>query len=560
MSSPPPDLPERKPPAPSEPLTPKPDDAAGLKHFIKNARQEANRGGDVNVAQVGEGAQVEQIAVGRNILQAKINIGALVVPVRFLLALLAVVFVLAFAAWFYFVPARMPADTTNIAVATFGQKDAQGNIQSSAQGAELSRWLFGKLQDEKTGLPEGTTLTVWNDSMTFLEKRVPIGNVRTEQEAEALARSIGADMVIYGNLDVGQSPAAFTPQFFILQEKREADELSGSQPLGPQLFIGKPINELKPYLDDQLQPRARALLWFAQGIGQDLLGNYHKAYQIFCQADRALAGWDDSQGRAILDYFLGREALFSGQNDDAARKTLTLPADQWGKCKPFNAAADATDTAQEWFEQSAQLDPTYARAYFGIGQAHVQRANRLVRTVPQDQATRQTMLAQVAQTLNTTRAELDQALGAFQKALTLLPPQGAPSLVDVKTRAAMGSAYILYGQTYILQDQYANATKAFAQAVDVLTPLIPQVDASQARLLVQLNLNLGIAQRLRGHAFEAMNDPANAKRAYGAALPPLETCLALGANEKTDRFVQDTLLPNCAQQRAEIQQAMQKLP
>lgn len=549
--------PEPKPTQPPDDSTRKPALSLRFRRWLPRFQNAPRSGGGGVVISGNANVHVEGDLFGGDKI---INVGKVVVPVRFLLALLGVILLVAVAAWFYFVPAKMPPDTTNIAVATFGQKDAQGNFQSSEQGQELSRWLYGKLQEEKAGLPEGTTLRVWNDGMTFLEKRVPIGRIDTEAQAAKLAGDIGADMVVYGNLDVGQNPAEFTPQFYILQEKREADELSGSQPLGPQLFLGKPIGELKPYLDDQLKPRARALLWFAQGIGQDLLGNYHKAYQIFCQAQQAMAGWDDTQGRAVLAYFLGREALFSGQNDDAARKTLNLPADQWGSCKPFNSAVEATDAAGQWFEQSQQLDNTYARAYFGIGQVHVQRANRIVGTIPPDQAGRAQKGEFVADALQRTRAELDTALTAFQKALSLLPPQGAQSLIDVKTRGAMGNVYILYGQSYILQDNYPDALKSFDSAVEVIGPLIRQIDSSQARLLIQLHLVLATAQRLRGHSFQAQRDSANAQTAYRAALSEFEQCTNLAANEKTDKFVQDTLLPNCTRQRAEIQQALQNLP
>ena len=113
MSELPPDLPERKTSTPQENQNlqdpnPNAENPSEFKRFIKHARQEAKRGGDVNVAHVGQAAQVDQLAVGRNILQAKINIGTLVIPVRFLLVLLVVALVVVVAVWWIATPGQMP--------------------------------------------------------------------------------------------------------------------------------------------------------------------------------------------------------------------------------------------------------------------------------------------------------------------------------------------------------------------------------------------------------------------------------------------------------------------
>lgn len=542
-----------RPPEHSESETPQPSTLEQLKNFARDAASAAAREPDVNTVEIGAGARVEQIAVGRNILQAKINIGALVVPVRFLLALVGVALVVAAAAWFYFVPAQMPLDTTNIAVANFGQVDAQGNAQDNARARELSAWLYGKLQSEKSGLPDGTKLTVWNDAMTFLEKRAPLGRVDNEAQAMELANRVGADMVIYGNLDVNQDPAQFVPQFYVRQAGREADELTGTQPLGKKLIIDKSVPELKDYLDLNLKPRADAVLWFARGIGLDALGEYGRAYQLFCNADMTLTNWDATQGREILYYFMGREALFAGRTDARARATETLgPA--WGTCTPFHNAAEATDAAQQWFEKSKSINDNYARAYFGIGQAHAQRANAIVRDRARDMPG-----------LETARTELGQAIENFQAALDRLPQDDSDSLVDLKTRAAMGAAYILSGQTYVLANQAdaANhplepALSELERAETILEPLTRAIPADQTRFRAQVYLTLGVARRLRGHTFQVLNDAVSAKDAYTHAADDFAQCLEIGKREPNDDFLQNDVLPNCTREQNEVTQALSK--
>lgn len=521
-----------------------------------------DRVSDVNVAQVGAGAQVDQLAVGRNILQAKINIGALVVPVRFLLALLAVALVLAVAAWFYFVPAQMPPNTTNVAVATFGQVDANGRVQDSARAEELSAWLYGKLQAEKPSLPDGTLLTVWNDRMSFLDKRVPLGRIDTEAQAAELADRIKADMVIYGNLNVGQEPATFVPQFYVRQEKREADELTGSQQLGKILNIDKTVSDLKDYLDQNLQPRAQAVLWFARGIGLDALGEYGKAYQLFCRADQSLTNWDAKQGREILYYFMGREALFAGRSDEIARATKDLPRGEWGNCAPFDNAAGATNAALQWFEKSKALNPDYARAYFGLGQAHAQRANNIVRAKNQENSS----AAQYKERLGTARNELASAIENYQAALARLPQGDARSLMNLKTRAALGSAYILVGQTYLLANEAERDVNLVKMAVPdllraeaELDPLTRAIPFDQTRFLAQTFLTLGVARQVHGQTAEILEDFAAAKTTYTAATRDFAQCLEIGKREPNDEYLAGTVMPLCARALGEVNQALGKI-
>ncbi len=537
------------PPESPEPTSPPPNAARKLRQFIRNARADAKRGGDVNVAQVGEGAQIDQIAVGRNILQAKINIGTFVLPVRFLLALLGVALLVAVGAWFYFVPATMPPNTTNVAVANFGQTGADGRAENSARAEELSAYLFGKLRTAQPSLPDGTTLTVWNDRMSFLEKRAPLGRIDTEAQAIDLANRIGADMVIFGNLDAGQDPAQFVPQFYVRQEKREADELTGAQQLGKKLNIDKSVGELKDYLDQNLQPRAQAVLWFARGIGLDALGEYAKSYQVFCRADVALTDWDADQGREILYYFLGREALFAARTDEIARATQNLPRAEWGNCAPFNSAAEATDAAQKWFEKSITTNSQYARAYYGVGQAHAQRANAILRVRDQPPAA-----------LETARVELASALENYKAALERLPQGDTRSLVDLKTRAAIGSAHILLGQTFALSNQTNAAIQEYAEAEAALEGLARAIPSDQTRFLAQTFYTLGVARRLRAHQFDILLDPAMAKVAYTAAVNDFAQCLTIGKREPNDEFLRDDLLVKCADVKMQVEQALASLP
>jgi hypothetical protein len=73
-----------------------------LQRFL--ARHERQASGDIIAVNIGEGAQ--NVAVGRFVWQNNVRIGALVVPVRFILVLLAVAAAVAAGVWWAVVPAR----------------------------------------------------------------------------------------------------------------------------------------------------------------------------------------------------------------------------------------------------------------------------------------------------------------------------------------------------------------------------------------------------------------------------------------------------------------------
>ena len=197
--------------------SPPPDDAAPPKPPTQNTPAGGKSTGDINRVNIGEGATVDQLAVGRNIFQSKINIGSLVIPVRFLFVLLVVAAVLAVAVWWIRTDPQMAGgkSASNVAIVQFGQQDANGNITDSAQGAYLSTWLDNRLNSELEDMDAANRPTVWHlatgfDPIHLFQKRTT-APVRTEADAERVATQVNARIVIYGNLVPGQSTAELCP-------------------------------------------------------------------------------------------------------------------------------------------------------------------------------------------------------------------------------------------------------------------------------------------------------------------------------------------------------------
>ena len=538
MSLPPPDLPERKPSASPEKPTqqnsvPKPDDAQGLKKFIRSARAEAKRGGDVNVANLGDGAQVDQIAVGRNILQAKINIGSLVIPVRFLLALLAVALVIAIAAWWIVTPDKMPSENGafNIAVADFGVTDAQGNVSASSDASAWSKWMFDSLASESKQLPQGLKVTVWHDSLFPFQERARIGLIQgrtiaaREQAAEQKARELNADLVIYGNFATDQPPGTFVPEFYLAKSRNEADEMRGSQAMGKPFVLPSPVNPAdqltRKYLERNLTPRAIALAWFVPGLLDDLAGNFENAYRMFDKGLNDVENFQDDQGKAVFYYFKGQEALFLSQFPERARAFFGSENPGITGVDPaLNAAADA-------FRRAQALDANYARAHFGQGSVLYQRANLiLTNTFPEDAAR-----ADVP-------ALLQQAIQAHQRALELA--RNAPgSLMEQQATLQLGFDYYQLGRAALDAKNYADAERALQQARAQLLQGLDDTPQEQYRIRAQVYGMLARTAYLMAQTRLAQNDRAGARAEFSNADSAFAKCVA-----ESNLLVQDEYLQN----------------
>ena len=109
------------------------------------------RGGDTIMAHVGAGAS--DVIVGKNI----VKIGTLVVPtLPVIITLCALLGGGAAALWLALVPATMPPERFNVAIAEFSAIDAAGRERVDADSALVSKTLFTTLQSEHAarGLPD----------------------------------------------------------------------------------------------------------------------------------------------------------------------------------------------------------------------------------------------------------------------------------------------------------------------------------------------------------------------------------------------------------------------
>lgn len=527
----------------------------------------------MNTATIGDNVTIDQFAQGSNILQLKI--GTVNLPVRTLFALLFVILGIAVAVWWVVTPSQMPPGqaAANVAIVQFGMEDANGQVTNSTQGTYLANWLNNRLNLELEDMPTDVRPRFWYlatgfDPVALFHKQTT-APVHNDADAKRVAQQVNAQIVIYGNLEPGQSTESFVPQFYVQQKEGEADELSGSQQLGQPIPIPPQLND--EYLRQNLQPIGRALVWFSRGLQNDLNGRYDLAYQVFKQGEANLTDWDKNQGKEVLYYFIGREALFLA-NCESDAGLVFKPADGGSAVDlALNAANDNFKTAQDIAVSNGR---TYARATFGLGQVAFQRAQRQF-LPPNSSSAGQCRInvppagtsvscpvrsAPVITDARITEAtnKIMNAIAAFDQARQELP-NPAPSRLDTKLAAARATADTFLGQLEFAKNNPAGADPWLQKAENALLPLTKTTGQDDPRTLGGAYLALGNAQWLDASSQLAKQDSVQAKAQVGAAVQSYTACVNMIPTDAPDVFLRTILLPNCFCARADAQKMLDGL-
>ena len=457
-----------------------------------------------------------EIISGDKVIGSKIQIGTLNIPVVPLILLaLGLLGIFGFATYRTFVP--VPTATPvpgpakmkglfNVAVAEFGEVDAAGQMHPSADGQQLSQWVYDGLQLEFKSLPlkiqQEFQPLVWHDSMNPQEKGIILGLIPDDKAVAELAQKINAQVVIYGNLRLDQSTASFVPEFYVAPVRGEADEILGRYQLGAPIDLQTPLNldEQGLSLNIKLTSRTKALSRFTIGLMYDLLGDSEDALKVFQQAIDEL-DWAENGGKEVFYYFVGRSELFLDQDKEAEAA--------------FRTALGLTNN-------------NYARAYIGLGGVYLRRARRLA---PE-------------QRLKTT--DLQQAVENYQQAITWADPSLEPQ-TKITAQLALGTAYRVQGDTYSRLEDYEKARPLFDQAIaEIQATLEPMQAAQQYRYLGQAYWALGVTYAQQAYVHQAQDDTAGSMALYEKAREAYANCLDQKAKAPSDEILSEEIIAACS--------------
>ncbi|MEX1020541.1 MAG: tetratricopeptide repeat protein [Litorilinea sp.] len=448
-------------------------------------------------------------------------------------------------------PVVMDGTLFNIAVAEFGELDADGNIQASELGARLSRLLFTGMQGtdfrQLPFLAPGDML-IWYLAEEQAARHITDSVIRGQTpvargaQAEALAERIEAQMIINGYLTVADDPGSLALEFYYRPDqhylRNQPDAIGGRHELGQPLefSVRTPLDPsaVQMQMTEPLRFRSQILLWLSLGLTFDVQGVPERALDIFRTAEAELDRWPNDDGKELLYYLIGRSALYLRRHEEA----------------------------RQAFAAALEIRPDYANALLGMGSVHFDRAQLFyLRDRPildgVDQCTDAADVASGAETAAEARAEITQALDYFQRAFDAAPTAPWPPIAQI-AQLNLGLGYWLHGQADAVEGQSAAAAENYAQAVTRLdATLAPFADAEQIELLGHAYLGLGVTHFAWGNLLARQQDATGSQEQLTAAFAQLSRCVDLADDLRATRFLQEQIVEcGCEPYRGEAEQAI----
>jgi tetratricopeptide (TPR) repeat protein len=310
--------------------------------------------------------------------------------------------------WYSKQPKKMTGNY-NIAIAQFGEIQADGKIKPSAKAEKISNTLFTFLDSEYRASGLGLDVQVAHKNMPLILE---------DSQARELAEKVHADIVIYGNIFVQGDEAEFSPRFYVT-EHPDTRELTGQDQLAHPIQFN--ISELGVSSTVNTQLRART----------EILFNFTKALIYLSQKDF------DMSLRAIKTAISAAEKL---EQSFAGQEVLYLVA-----TKIYIGRHDF-DHATQMLDQALALNPSYARAYLGRGNIYYAQGTP---PSPYNEG-----LLQMA------KAEYEWASQALDQ------PEGA--YIPIKAHIGLGNVYIVLAQAHNSDPElFTNAIEHYQYVVDV---------------------------------------------------------------------------------------------
>ena len=414
-----------------------------------------------------------------------------------------------------FIPHIMRKGTFNVAVAEFGEMDANGEIHSSKAGQQLSEWTVNYLRDE---LEEDPNLVIWPDPGNLFTRTFTSVPLVKSEMAEKTADKINADLLLYGYIDRRSDSSQLVLNFWVApQDQYKFEDIQGN------IQIGKPIrivNLQDPGISvkGELERQSTAVAFIAMGLAQEQLGQSEDALAAFLKAE------ETAPQSAMVKFFIGREYLFISDLQPDRQDEL------W-------------QNAEDALGQAIAIDPDYARAYIALGALYMKHATILAVAATSPEQPPDPQASQW----------VEQAIGAYQKVLELKPdPKDYGNPVEDVARLGLGNAYRLQATIFLLQGDLDSALNVFEEAIQLLEASRPIFEnsipdhESYRRYLAQTYQYLGIAYQWQGLTLDRAQDYDSALSAYKKSIEAFNQCILQGENSP-DLVIQNDIVERTCQ-------------
>jgi tetratricopeptide (TPR) repeat protein len=281
---------------------------------------------------------------------------------------------------------RVMTGNFNIAVAEFGEIQADGTIKPSSHAEEISSTLFNFLDSEYQASSLGLNIQVAHKNMPLVIENA---------QAQDLAKEVNADIVIYGNISVQGSQAEFSPRFYVA-EHPDTTELTGQNELAYPITFD--VNQLfsQDQVNTQLRSRTEILLDFTKGLvyfSQKNPDSANRSLQNAITAAQEISS--PFKGEEVI-YLLAAQIQVSQKNYDDANRLL---------------------------DEAFHLNPEYARAHLARGNIYYLQA----------------LAANFDVDL------LNRAMGEYEIAYQL-PNQPEGAYIPIKAHTSMGNVLVVIAQ------------------------------------------------------------------------------------------------------------------
>lgn len=353
----------------------------------------------------------------------------------------------------------------NVAVAPFGVADGADDASAKDVAVSIAQAAYEGI---KRGSGAGTQVRSPTEVGSF-------GSL------DALARTINADVVVYGDLRDGDLRSSITPNLYVAPRRlRGAEELVGGLALGaPITSLGSAVAniETRRHLARRMSSRMSALKEFVAGLASFVRDDFKESRGRFQQA---LSTLEPAAARGLAYLFIGSAASRQGQ---------------------YGAAA-------ENYRQALNVSPGFGRARLGLAEVLFQRGKGSC-------------------TAKTVRVRMLQRAGAqYTKARSSLDKTG---LADIPTKVSLGLSRIDVCLAQSGNGASWDAARAHLRAV------IAEYDRGNERVrefATQAYAALAIADA---------PPPGAPKERYDQAIADLEAALRLTTDAEHERAYRTAL-------------------